>query len=222
MKFKKFKAFADIRVNKVVRHFIISDLFFVAGWGFINPVLAVFIIDKITGATIETVGLAAAVYWILKAIFQMPIGMYLDKNEGEKDDFYTLVMGLVLASVTAFLFVFIDKIWQLFALEALHALAFAFYSPAWNSIFSRHIDRDHYAFDWSLDSTTVALAAGVSGALGGWIAQSFGFDAIFVCASILTMIAAIVTFLSPDIVFPKPPSRQPFPPQDHRPHIFGS
>ncbi len=218
----KFKILSNLRVNKVVRYFIISDLFFVAGWGFINPILAIFIVDEIAGATVETVGIAAAVYWILKAIFQMPIGVYLDKNEGEKDDFYTLVLGLVLASITALFFTFIDKVWQLFVLQAFHALAFALYTPAWNSIFTRHLDKNHYAFDWSLDSTIVALAAGVSGALGGWAAQTFGFDIIFICASVLTMVAAIVTFLSPEIVFPKPPSNQTLPPRDHRPHLFGS
>lgn len=210
------------RINRVVRYFIISDLFFVGGWGLINPVLAIFIIDEIGGATVTTVGLAAAVYWILKAVIQMPIGLYLDRNEGEKDDFYTLLVGLVLASITAFLFVFIDKIWQLFVLQTFHAVAFALYTPAWNAIFTRHLDKNRYAFDWSLDSTIVALAAGATGALGGWAAQNFGFDAIFIGAALLTMVAAIVIFLLPDIVLPRTPRGEPLPPRDHRPHVFGN
>jgi MFS family permease len=210
-------------VNRVIRYFIIADFFLVAGWGLINPILAIFIIDEISGATVATVGLAAAVYWILKAVFQMPIGLYLDKNEGEKDEFYTLVLGLVLASVAAFLFIFIDRIWQLFAIQVLHALAFALYTPAWSSLFTRHLDKHHYAFDWSLNSTVVAFAAGLSGALGGWVAQTFGFDTLFVGAAILAMVSAITVFSLPDIVLPKPPSNKlPLPPKDHRPHIFGN
>ena len=218
----KSRIWSNLSVNKVVKYFIVSDLFFVAGWGFINPILAIFIVDEIAGATVSTVGIAAAVYWILKAVFQMPIGVYLDENKGEKDDFYTLVLGLVLASVTALSFVFIERIWQLFVVQAFHAIAFALYSPAWSSIFTRHLDKNRYAFEWSLDSTIVALAAGVSGALGGWAAQEFGFEVIFVCASVLTMVAAVIILISPDIVFPKPPLKEPPPPRDHRPHVFGN
>ncbi len=218
----KAKIWSGLRINKIVRYFIISDLFFVGGWGLINPILAIFIVDEIAGATLTTVGLAAAVYWILKAVFQIPIGLYLDRNKGEKDDFYTLVLGLFLASVTAFLFVFIDRIWQLFVLQAFHAIAFAFYTPAWNAIFTRHIDKNRYAFDWSLDSAIVAFAAGLSGAISGLVAGTYGFDVVFLAAAVLTMIAAVVIFSLPDIVLPKPPSGTPLPPKDHRPHVFGN
>jgi len=210
-------------VNRVVRYFIFSDLFFVGGWGLINPIFAIFIVDEVSGATVATVGFAAAVYWILKAAFQIPIGFFLDKNEGEKDDFYTLVTGLVVASVTAFLFITIDKVWELLVLQAFHALGFALYTPAWNAIFTRHLDKNHYALDWSLDSTIAAFAAGFSGAIGGWIAATYGFHYIFIGASALTMIAAIIIFVLPDIVLPKAPAnRVELPPKDHRPHLFGS
>lgn len=211
----------NLQISRIIKYFIISDLFLITGWGLISPIFAIFVIEKIAGATIATVGIAAAVYWILKAFIQMPIGIYLDKTEGEKDDFYVLIGGLVLASLTAFLFIFIDKIWQLFLLQVVHALAFALYTPAWAAIFSRHLDKNRYAFDWSLDSTIVALASGVSGAIGGLVAQTFGFEIIFIGASILTLIAAVVIFVLPDIVLPKASVPSPLPPRDHRPHIFG-
>lgn len=212
----------NFQISRVIKYFIISDLFFIAGYGLISPIFAIFVVEKIAGATIATVGVAAAVYWILKAILQLPIGVYLDKTEGEKDDFYILIGGLVLASVTAFLFVFVTKVWQLYLVQAVHALAFALYTPSWTAIFSRHLDKNRYAFDWALNSTTVAFASGVSGALGGWLAQEFGFPVIFIGAAVLSFVAAVVIFLLPDVVLPKTTTNQPLlPPRDHRPPTIG-
>lgn len=211
----------NFKVGRLIRYFIFSDLFFVAGWGFIEPILALFIVNSVAGATIATVGLAAAVYWMLKAVIQLPIATYLDNTDGEKDDFYVLIGGLVLAAITAFLFAFIDKIWQLYALQVLHAVAFALYTPAWTGMFARHLDKGRYSFEWTLDSTIVAIASGLSGAAGGFMAQWFGFQITFVAAALLTFVAAAVIFFVPDIVLPrKAGGGQPLI-LDHRPQNVG-
>ena len=70
----------NLKINRLIRFFVISDLFFWSGWGFINPIIAIFIVNQIEGATVLTVGIASAIYWITKALFQMPVAVYLDKH----------------------------------------------------------------------------------------------------------------------------------------------
>ena len=94
----------SIRVNTIIRHFILADLALLAGWGLIEPVFAVFILDRIEGATVITIGIAAAIYWLTKSILQVPIAVMLDKNTGEKDEYMVLIFGLALAGLTAFSF----------------------------------------------------------------------------------------------------------------------
>jgi len=168
-----------VKIGKLVRLFVLGDLALLAGWGLIKPVFALFIIDKIAGATVVTVGIAAAVYWIVKAIVQLPIANFLDGTPSEKDDFIVLILGLLLASVSALTFIFIDRIWQLYTLEFIHAVAFAMYVPAWSGIFSRHLDKNHEALDWSLDNAGMSFAAGVTGLASGILVLYFGFKAIF-------------------------------------------
>ena len=91
----------DIKVSKLVKFFVISDFFLLAGWGFIDPVFSVFIVQRIAGGTLITVGIAAAIYWILKSVLQIPMAQYLDKTPGEKDDFMTLIGGILLAGISA-------------------------------------------------------------------------------------------------------------------------
>src|SRR5580698_2477433 len=97
----KIRVNIDFKVGRLVKFFVISDFFLLAGWGFIDPIFAVFIVERIAGGTLITVGIAAAIYWILKSIIQVPVSNYLDRTPGERDDFMTLVGGLLLAGFSA-------------------------------------------------------------------------------------------------------------------------
>lgn len=194
----------NIKVGRVVKYLVLSDLFLLFGWGIIDPVFPVFIIQRIAGATLFTLGAVAAVYWILKSIIQIPIANYLDRTPGEKDDYTALVGGLLLAGFSALSFVAVHTVWQLYLVQAVHAVGFALYVPSWSSIFSRHLDHDRVSFDWSLDSTAAGISAGVSGLVAGAVAAAFGFDAVFIAGGVFSLLAAFVLIAVPDLVLPKP------------------
>src|SRR3989344_6393032 len=98
------KILASLKVNRVVKYFILSDLVLFSGWGLVSPVFSVFVIEGIKEATLLTVGVSASIYWITRAIVQLPAANYIDRHEGEKDDFNMLLLGLILASIAAFTF----------------------------------------------------------------------------------------------------------------------
>lgn len=199
----KIRINVDVKVGRVVKFFIFSDLLLLFGWGFIEPVFSVFVVQRIAGATLVTVGIAAALYWTLKSFFQIPISNYLDRTPGEKDDFIALIGGLLLAGLSSFAFGWISTARGLYIVQAIHALAFALYIPSWSAIFSRHLDKNRVSFDWSLDSTAAGVAAGASGLLSGLVADAWGFSAIFIFGGILSVGAALVLIAVPDLVMPK-------------------
>lgn len=193
----------DIKVGRLVKYFILSDLALLSGWGLIAPIFSIFVIQKVAGATLITVGIAAAIYWLLKALIQIPLANYIDRTPGEKDDFYTLIAGLLIAAFSAFLFILVDKIWQLYLVQAVHAIGLALYSVAWPAIFSRHLDKDRISFDWALDSTAISVAAGVSGFFGGVLAAWLGFPAVFLLAAFFSAAAAMILIAAPELILPK-------------------
>ncbi|MBI4085237.1 MAG: MFS transporter [Candidatus Liptonbacteria bacterium] len=211
----KIKVSTDLKVGRLVRNFVFIDLFLFGGWGFLAPVFPVFIIDKIEGATLTTVGIAAAIYLIIKSLLQLPVANYIDRNQGYHDDFFILVSGLLLASFSAFAFILVSNVWQLYLVEALHGIAFSLYIPAWSGIFSRHLDKNRVSFDWSLDSSTVGISAGITGFLGSVMAEQVGFYSVFVAASVFSMLSVLILVISPDVVFPRSTVAEPAV-KDHR------
>ncbi len=211
----------NLKINRLIKFFVVSDLLFLGGWGLINPIFAIFVVDKIPGANVLTVGAAAAVYWIVKALFQMPVALYIDKHEGEQDDFHALLTGLTLAGFAAIAFLLVRSVFGLLVVVFLQAVAYGFYTPSWSALFSRHLDKEHYAFDWALDSTTIGIASGVAAFLGGALASWLGFEAVFIGASVMSFAAAILLFFAPSLIFPKTTPAAPTVIRDHTPADIG-
>jgi MFS family permease len=209
----------DVKVGRIVKYFIISDLFLLGGWGFIDPIFSVFVVQNVVGATLATLGIGAGIYWTLRSLLQIPIGIYLDRTPGEKDDFIALIIGLFLAGFSALAFGFVTTVWEFYVVQIIHAGAFALYFASWPTIFSRHLDKDKVSFDWSLDSTVVGVAAAIAGLLGGIVANSYGYVFVFMAAAILSFVSAFVLMAVPDLMIPKP--TQAAMPKDHTPENLG-
>lgn len=161
--------------------------------GLFSPLLAVFITGSIVGATLKTVGFAMAFYAITKSVIQIPLARRIDRQAGEKDDFYVMMTGAIVGIIYTFGFIFIKLQWHLYLLSAIGGLGAAFLMAAYYGIFARHIDKGSEGFEWSLFSIGgITMSAAIGGAIGGIFTDTFGFTMTFVTAGILNVIAAIL------------------------------
>lgn len=190
-------------INKVIKVLIVSDFFLMAGWGLIIPILAIFIVDKIQGGDATVAGIAIGIYWVLKSLIQIPIGRYLDKTSGEKDDYYFLIIGTGLASLTPLGFIFATLPWHIYLLQGIHALGMAMAIPSWGGVFTRHIDKGKEAMTWGMESSSLGLGIGIAGIIGGIVAKTFGFTPLFIGVSVLGLIATFLFFLIAKDLLPK-------------------
>jgi len=189
-----------LKVNRIIKYLIISDLVFWSSWGLITPIFAVFIIEKIEGGSVFIVGISAAVYWILRSFLRIPIGIFLDTCPGEKDDYLFLVVGLFIAALVPFGFVFASLPLHVYLLQAVYAVGMAMTSSGWSAIFTRHIDKGRESTEWGIDATSVGLGIGIFGAIGGWAVTQFGFNPVFIVVGIFGLVgASILLFLRKDI-----------------------
>jgi len=191
-----------LKLNEVIRKFIISDLILFSGWGFISPLMSIFIVQEIGGNLIN-VGVSVAIYWFVRSIIELPLANRLDRTRGEKDDFYALISGLFVVAISAFCFTVVRNVEQLYLFKLLEGIGFAMYASSWSGIFSRHLDKDRIAFSWSADHIAIGIASAIGGILGGLSATLLGFRFIFIFGGILSLVSAIIMLSIPKIIFPK-------------------
>ncbi len=185
---------------------IAGDFFLNCGWGLLGPVFAIFIVQNISlgnaaqGAKVA--GFAALFYWGVKSVLQVPIGNYLDKIYGEKDDFWFMVLGTFINGLVPFGFLISSQPWHIYAFQILNAIGMAMVVPSWNAVFTRHIDSGREAIEWSLDSTFLGIGAAIGGGLGGVLVAALGFKVVFVMVGSFTMISVVLLLFAHRNVHP--------------------
>ncbi len=180
--------------NRLILKLIFSDFFLHGGWGIILPVFAVFIVDDISGGSLETVGVAVAVYWITKSVVQPFFAHHMDMVIGEEDDVSYLHRGMIITTLVPLFYILATSIWHVFLLEAIRGIGMAMVIPAWFGMFTRHIDKDWEAYTWSLQSTAIGFIYGFAALLGGIMAAAVGFKAIFFFVFLFKFIGTMALF----------------------------
>lgn len=189
--------------NKIIRLLILSDFFLNAAFGLLAPVFAIFILQNIRGGDASVAGIAAGIYWILKSVLQIPIGKLLDLYHGERDDYKAMIWGMFISSIAPLGFLFASQQWHLYILQVLLAVGMALEIPSRAAIFTRHIDKEKEAETWGLQSSSLGLAAGIAGIVGGIIANTLGFPALFILVSLLGMISTLLLVFIRDDIAPR-------------------
>jgi len=182
------KFFLGVKINRVIQFLTYSDILMLSGWGLINPILAVFLTDKIIGGSVAIAGIASTTFFLTKSILQIPVARAIDSKKGEWDDFWVMTVGSLLISFAAFSFIFAQYTWQVFAIQIVNGIGCALSYPGWLAIFTRHIDRNHESLEWSLYSTATDLGSALTAALGGLIASTFGYKNLFAVVGLFSLI----------------------------------
>lgn len=180
------------QINKAVRTLIAINLLINAADGFLAPVFAIFVTQKIMPGQIKIVGLAIAIYWLVKSIIQIPLARSLDKIVGEGDDLKILITGAFILTIAPLLYIFAQTPFHLYLIQAIFALGAAFYVVPWFATFSRHLDKPKIDFEWAINSSAIGFGLVAVTALGGFMADELGFVSVFIASSIFNFIATLI------------------------------
>lgn len=179
-------------ISWVIKVLIVSDFVIWSANQLFAPVFAIFVENNLTGGTIAAIGIASGIYLITKSVFVVPVGRYIDKKRGETDDLYSAVIGTAITGVVLLLYTQIDSIVDLYLLQILLGIGGAIAYPGWFSIFTRHVDKDKQGFEWSLYDVALSGGMAAAAAIGGYLADSLGFNTLFVVASAATLMGSLL------------------------------
>ena len=179
-------------INRVIKLLILSDFIFYFALGLLSPIFAVFILKNINGSTLQVVGLATAFYWIARVISTVPLSKLMDKTDGEKDEFYFMVIGSFILSSIPLFYLIIHQPWQLYLVQFIFGLAGSMATPGWRILFTDHLDRGNTGYEWSLEDIAIGVSTAASAYLGAVLADRFGFPVVMIALSILGYLATIL------------------------------
>lgn len=183
---------SQFRVNQVIEFLILSDFFILFALGLLSPIFAIFISKQIAGGDLKVIGLAATIYWIIRSILATPLSRYMDKTDGEKDEWLFMFCGTLVTAALPLGYIFASVPWHIYALQGLLAVAYSMAVPGWRILFTNHLDRGRTGYEWSLEDMGVGLGTATAAYFGAVIAETFGFATLFVCISGIGFVGALL------------------------------
>lgn len=187
-------------VSRVIKHLVFSDFLLQFAFGLLAPIFAIFILDNIEGSSLKVVGLATTFYWIARTLTTVPLSRFMDRTDGEKDEFYFIIAGTFLMSSIPLFFLMAKVPWHIYLIQFISGLANSMAVPSWRILFTDHLDRGATGYEWSLEDIAIGVSVGISAFLGSVLASKFGFPVVFIFISILGYAACLVLMaMSKDI-----------------------
>ena len=175
-------------MNAVIRGMIASDVIFMGSLGLIGPIFALFVVDFIEGADASVVGTAVAIFFLTKSLLQLPFATLIDAIKGEMDDFWILIIGSLVTACIPLLYLVIGSPGELYLVQLIYGIATAATFPSYMAIYTRHIDKQKEGSEWGMYYMMTDFTAAVTASLGGYLAQSIGFQPLIVIVVVMSVL----------------------------------
>lgn len=171
--------------NKALRILLITNGLVLLAGAMLGPIYAIFV-ENIGGDLLDA-SLTGGIFALAAGVTTLFAGKYADKI---KRDEKIVAAGYVIMGIGFFLYLFVNSIWFLFGVQILTGFAEAFYSPAFDALYSKHLTKNKAGRQWGAWEALNYFSTAIGAAIGGIIASIFGFHAIFIIMGILCFTSA--------------------------------
>jgi len=182
--------------NKTLRILLATNGFILLAGAMLAPIYALFVED--IGGDLLDASLTGAVFALAAGVTTLFAGTYADKVQREE---LIVAAGYAAMGIGFFLYNYVDSIWWLFAVQVLIGFAEAFYSPAFDALYSKHLAATKVGREWGAWESLNYFSIAIGAVIGGFIATSYGFSALFTTMGLLCLASALYIILVPRKVF---------------------
>ena len=189
----------NIKLNKIIKYLIYSDLVFYSGWGLISPIFAIFLLQNIIGGSALVVGMAAGINLITRSLLRVPFGIYADKSQ--RVAYHLMIWGLLIAAIIPLGYIYSSLPAHIYILQAILGASLSMSTAGWTCLFSRHMDKGKESTEWGVDAVAVGIGPGIAGMVGGAAETYFSFVSVFIVVSIAGILGVLMLlFIKKDIL----------------------
>jgi predicted MFS family arabinose efflux permease len=179
--------------NHAIRVLLATNALILLASAMLGPIYAIFV-TKIGGDLMDA-SIASFLFAVTAGLITLLTGTFSDKVRHSD---LIIVLGYLLIGTGFFLYLFVDSIAGLFCIQALIGMGEAIYSPAFDKLYSQHLDRGEYGSEWGTWESMNYFTAAFGALLGGLLVTTYGFSALFLSMAFLSFLSGFYIFsLSP-------------------------
>lgn len=186
---QKNKNIKQLPFNKALRILLATNAMILMAGAMFGPIYALFV-EKIGGDLMDA-SIAGAIFALVAGLTILISGKYSDKI---KENELIVVLGYSIMGFGFLLYFWVNSIIFLFIVEAIIGLGEAVYSPAFDAVYSKHLDRRRSGAQWGAWESMNYLTIATGAIVGGFLATLFGFQILFIVMSLLCFSSALYIY----------------------------
>ena len=141
----------------------------------LGPIYALFVED--IGGDLMDASIAGSIFALVAGITTLVSGRYSDKM---RENELIVVLGYVIMGIGFLSYAWVASIVMLFVVQAIVGLGEAIYAPAFDAVYSKHLDGRKSGAQWGAWEAMNYFTTAVGAVVGGGIVTLFGFQVLFV------------------------------------------
>ncbi len=178
------------KMNPIIVAFILSEAFFWSAWNSVTPILSVYVVNTLPEGTIRTAAFGFTLYLFMRVITGLVVSNYLTLTT-DKKRMFTDITGMLLLSGCYLLIAFIPSLISFYIFFIIAGVSLGISNPAKFSMFAINLGRSQISKTWGTYDAITFTGMGIAAAMGGLIANEFGFKTLFIIASIVNIIGIL-------------------------------
>jgi len=178
--------------NRALRILLITNAMILVADAMLGPIYALFVED--IGGDLLDASLTGATFALAAGITVLITGRLSDRV-GEPE--IVVAFGYVLIGLGYVLYLFVDSILFLLAVQVVIGLGQATYSPSFDALYSRHLDGHKEGTEWGMWEAMNYFSIAIGAAAGGLVVRFFGFHTLFLCMGLFCLGSAFYIYRLP-------------------------
>lgn len=130
-------------LNKALKILILTNALILLASSMLGPIYAIFV-EEIGGDLLDA-SLTFAIFSLVSGVTVYISGKYTDKVKREE---LILVLGYILMGIGFLLYTTVGSVLSLFLVQVVIGLGGAIYSPAFDALYSKHLDEHKEGVEW--------------------------------------------------------------------------
>jgi MFS family permease len=182
-----------LSINRVIIYLSLSDVFSWGPFTIVSMLAGLYLASKLGDDIVKFVGIGTSIYFLTRALLQVPIGLITDRFKHDKDEILILFVGVLLMGVPFLFYPYIQYAYQYFILQFVFGFGVSLNVTNWRKLFALNLDTGREGIHYGIYEMIMSLSIAILSALGGIIANqgSIYFDTVMSVAGILMMLGSL-------------------------------
>ena len=178
--------------NRALRILLFTNAVVLIAGAMIGPIYALFV-EKVGGSLLEA-SITGGIFALAAGLTTLIAGKYADSMKKEE---LIVAFGYLVMGIGFMLFMFVNSIWFLLVVQMVIGFSEAFYSPAFDALYSKHITPSKAGREWGAWEALNYFSLFVGAIAGGIIVTKFGFNALFMIMAVLSFSSSVYIYHLP-------------------------